>query len=87
MKQWLSEWKGAYHSVHFDVQSSPPYHLPGELGPAHWPQSRYSHIIKLREKAFNYSKSVWADYIWVLCIYKCIGITPLVLIKTPQLIH
>lgn len=69
INEWLSEWEQAYHSVHVDLQPSPPYHIRGESGPAHWPDTRFSHIIDLREKALYFSKSVWADYIWVLYIF------------------
>lgn len=62
---WLSEWARYYHIVDSEINSSPPYHLPGELGSAHWPHSRYSHIINLREQALVAAQQSWADYIWV----------------------
>lgn len=65
IERWLTAWAGAYHLVHKDIKQSPPYRLPEELGPAHWPLERYSHMIKLREKALEFSRKVWAEYIWV----------------------
>ncbi|KAG8296484.1 hypothetical protein J6590_056043 [Homalodisca vitripennis] len=66
VERWLSEWAGLYHEVSLEMQPSPPHHLPGELGPAHWPQARYSHIIGLREQALAFGRRSWADYVWFL---------------------
>lgn len=66
MEQWLTVWSSAYHSVNVEVTPSPPTHLFDEEGPAHWSRVRYLNVITLREQAFNFSKSVWADYVWVI---------------------
>lgn len=65
LHEWLTQWAGRYHGVDTVISPSPPYRLPDESGPAHWPLSRYSLIINLREKALNLAREMWADYIWV----------------------
>lgn len=37
----------------------------GELGPKHWPNSRYEYVMKLKQAALNFAKKRWADYILV----------------------
>ncbi|XP_039286759.1 glycosyltransferase 25 family member isoform X2 [Nilaparvata lugens] len=66
LQEWLAEWAAHYHGVDAEFSSSPPYRLPEENGPAHWPLSRYSHIISLREKALNAARNMWADFVWLL---------------------
>lgn len=38
---------------------------PGELGPKHWPNSRYEHVMKLKQAALTFARKRWADYILV----------------------
>lgn len=42
----------------------------GELGPKHWPNSRYEYVMKLKQAALNFARKRWADYI--LVCYKII---------------
>lgn len=37
----------------------------GELGPKHWPNSRYEYVMKLKQAALNFARKRWADYILV----------------------
>lgn len=37
----------------------------GELGPKHWPNSRYQYVMKLKQDALNFARKHWADYILV----------------------
>ncbi|KAK3567890.1 hypothetical protein QTP86_027309 [Hemibagrus guttatus] len=34
-----------------------------ELGPKHWPDSRFIHVMQLRQAAFQSARAQWADYI------------------------
>uniref|UniRef100_A0A671P346 Procollagen galactosyltransferase 2-like n=1 Tax=Sinocyclocheilus anshuiensis TaxID=1608454 RepID=A0A671P346_9TELE len=34
-----------------------------ELGPKHWPESRFTHVMKLRQAALAAARAQWADYI------------------------
>ncbi|PSN54543.1 Glycosyltransferase 25 family member [Blattella germanica] len=66
LKLWLSTVEDTYHSINAELLSSPPERLPDEKGPAHWPTSRFTHIIQLREEALAAARQKWADYIWFL---------------------
>ncbi|XP_075229791.1 glycosyltransferase 25 family member [Lycorma delicatula] len=66
LQEWLSQWASRYQGVDIVLSPSPPYRLPDELGPSHWPLSRYSHIINLREQALTIARQMWADFIWFL---------------------
>ncbi|XP_043550645.1 procollagen galactosyltransferase 1 [Chiloscyllium plagiosum] len=37
-----------------------------EMGPKHWSDSRYEHVMKLRQAALNSARDRWADYILFL---------------------
>lgn len=36
-----------------------------ELGPKHWPDSRFSHVMQLRQAALRSARAQWADYVLV----------------------
>lgn len=36
-----------------------------ELGPKHWPDSRFIHVLQLRQAALRSARAQWADYILV----------------------
>lgn len=38
---------------------------PDEIGPKHWPASRFSHVMKLRQAALRTAREKWSDYILV----------------------
>lgn len=38
---------------------------PDEEGPKHWSDSRYEHVMKLRQAALKAARDLWADYILV----------------------
>ncbi|KAG5887523.1 hypothetical protein JTB14_022135 [Gonioctena quinquepunctata] len=66
LRLWIAAVKDEYHSINteFVEDVSPQY--PHESGPAHWTVERFNHIIRLRESALNFARSIWADYL--LCI-------------------
>lgn len=65
LSTWVTEWARFYHAVDLIIRPSPPYYLYEETGPVHWPHSRYSHLISMKEQALNTARNLWADYIWV----------------------
>ncbi|KAF6202044.1 hypothetical protein GE061_004441 [Apolygus lucorum] len=65
LEKWLNAYKHLYHSVH-SVLERQGSSLRGEEGVAHWPLSRYRHVIPLRESALHTARYMWADYLWVL---------------------
>ncbi|KAL2097203.1 hypothetical protein ACEWY4_006410 [Coilia grayii] len=62
LEDWLSAVEGLYHSVEFRTAEETRPFL-GELGPKHWSDSRYTHVLKLRQAALSTARAVWADYI------------------------
>lgn len=38
---------------------------PDEIGPKHWPASRFAHVMKLRQAALRTAREKWSDYILV----------------------
>ena len=59
----------AFHCNHGDpvsaVSLSSFRSFAGELGPKHWPNSRYEYVMKLKQAALNFARKRWADYIMV----------------------
>ncbi|XP_044295261.1 procollagen galactosyltransferase 2 isoform X2 [Varanus komodoensis] len=40
-----------------------PPSYPEEIGPKHWPNSRFTHVMKLRQAALRTAREKWSDYI------------------------
>ncbi|XP_060132531.1 procollagen galactosyltransferase 2 isoform X2 [Zootoca vivipara] len=40
-----------------------PQSYAEEIGPKHWPNSRFTHVMKLRQTALRTAKEKWSDYI------------------------
>lgn len=38
-----------------------------EVGPKHWNNLRYEHVMKLRQGALDTAREIWADYLLVCC--------------------
>lgn len=64
LNKWLITSGTAYHSIDVKIDDEPKKY-DDEIGPAHWPHSRFQHIVKLRESALRTAQHRWVDYIWV----------------------
>lgn len=62
LREWLVAVKGLYHSVEWRPAEEPSSY-PDEEGPKHWSDSRYEHVMKLRQAALKSARDMWADYI------------------------
>ncbi|KAJ3604977.1 hypothetical protein NHX12_027028 [Muraenolepis orangiensis] len=62
LKEWLTVMQKSYHSVEWRPMDRPESYA-GEQGPKHWPNSRYEHVMKLKQAALNFARKRWADYI------------------------
>nr|XP_051697508.1 procollagen galactosyltransferase 2 isoform X6 [Oryctolagus cuniculus] len=40
-----------------------PESYPDEIGPKHWPSSRFAHVMKLRQAALRAAREKWSDYV------------------------
>ncbi|XP_050432465.1 glycosyltransferase 25 family member [Adelges cooleyi] len=65
LNEWISTSGTAYHSIDIKINKESSQY-DEEIGPAHWPNSRFQHIIELKETAINSARNFWADYIWFL---------------------
>lgn len=64
LNKWLETSGTVYHSVDVKIHDEPKKY-DDESGPAHWPHSRFQHVVELRESALCAARDRWADYIWV----------------------
>uniref|UniRef100_A0A3Q3AV41 Cerebral endothelial cell adhesion molecule n=1 Tax=Kryptolebias marmoratus TaxID=37003 RepID=A0A3Q3AV41_KRYMA len=62
LKEWLTVMQKYYHYVEWRPMDKPTSYA-GELGPKHWPNSRYEYVMKLKQAALNFARKHWADYI------------------------
>uniref|UniRef100_A0A3B4T3J2 Cerebral endothelial cell adhesion molecule n=1 Tax=Seriola dumerili TaxID=41447 RepID=A0A3B4T3J2_SERDU len=62
LKEWLTVMQKFYHYVEWRPMEQPTSYA-GELGPKHWPNSRYEYVMKLKQAALNFARKRWADYI------------------------
>ncbi|CAL8406029.1 unnamed protein product [Arctogadus glacialis] len=62
LREWLTVVQKHYHYVEWRPLDQPPSYA-GELGPKHWPNSRYEYVMKLKQAALNFARKRWADYI------------------------
>ncbi|XP_015272001.1 PREDICTED: procollagen galactosyltransferase 1 isoform X1 [Gekko japonicus] len=63
LREWLVNVQSMYHSVEWRPMDLPSRSYPDEEGPKHWSNSRYEHIMKLRQAALQSARDIWADYI------------------------
>ncbi|XP_050993353.1 procollagen galactosyltransferase 2 [Labeo rohita] len=63
LHEWLSEVENLYHSVHLQTMEEEESYYVDELGPKHWMESRFIHVMKLRQAALTSARTQWADYI------------------------
>ncbi|XP_068608749.1 procollagen galactosyltransferase 2 [Brachionichthys hirsutus] len=62
LKEWLAVMQKVYHYVEWRPMEQPTSYA-GEMGPKHWPNSRYEYVMKLKQAALNFARKRWADYI------------------------
>ncbi|KAG7254280.1 hypothetical protein CRUP_017254 [Coryphaenoides rupestris] len=62
LREWLTVMQKHYHYVEWRPMEQPVSYV-GELGPKHWPNTRYEYVMKLKQAALNFARKRWADYI------------------------
>nr|XP_033773160.1 procollagen galactosyltransferase 2 [Geotrypetes seraphini] len=62
LREWLKNVKNLYHFVEWRPMEEPRSY-PDEIGPKHWPNSRFTHVMKLRQAALRTAREKWADYV------------------------
>ncbi|XP_064172358.1 procollagen galactosyltransferase 1 [Anguilla rostrata] len=61
LRDWLIQVQSLYHYVEWRPKEEPQAYEE-EAGPKHWPNHRYSHLMKLRQTALEAAREMWADY-------------------------
>ncbi|OXB84329.1 UNVERIFIED_CONTAM: hypothetical protein H355_007212 [Colinus virginianus] len=62
LREWLKNVQNLYHDVEWRPMEDPQSY-PEEMGPKHWPSSRFTHVMKLRQAALRAAREKWSDYI------------------------
>uniref|UniRef100_A0A672I0X4 procollagen galactosyltransferase n=1 Tax=Salarias fasciatus TaxID=181472 RepID=A0A672I0X4_SALFA len=64
LRDWLIKVQNYYHYVEWRPDEDSRY-VCDELGPKHWNNLRYEHVMKLRQAALDTAREIWADYLLV----------------------
>nr|XP_051697504.1 procollagen galactosyltransferase 2 isoform X2 [Oryctolagus cuniculus] len=62
LREWLRNVRDLYHYVEWRPMDKPESY-PDEIGPKHWPSSRFAHVMKLRQAALRAAREKWSDYV------------------------
>uniref|UniRef100_A0AAQ5YTI5 Glycosyl transferase family 25 domain-containing protein n=1 Tax=Amphiprion ocellaris TaxID=80972 RepID=A0AAQ5YTI5_AMPOC len=62
LHEWLRGVQLLYHSVEWRPMEEPSS-FADEEGPKHWPNSRFIHVMKLKQAALRAARRLWTDYI------------------------
>ncbi|KAL4659186.1 procollagen galactosyltransferase 1-like [Arapaima gigas] len=61
LRDWLMRVQNLYHYVEWRPREEPRSY-EDEVGPKHWTNERYAHVMKLRQTALESAREMWADY-------------------------
>ncbi|GAA6222576.1 procollagen galactosyltransferase 2-like [Lates japonicus] len=62
LQEWLRGVQHLYHSVEWRPLEQPSSYAD-EQSPKHWPDSRFTHVMKLKQAALRAARRLWTDYI------------------------
>ncbi|KAI4882407.1 hypothetical protein NFI96_025174 [Prochilodus magdalenae] len=65
LRDWLINVQKLYHYVEWRPKEEPRAY-PDEEGPKQWPNSRYAHVMRLRQAALESARDMWADYLMIV---------------------
>ncbi|XP_032689726.1 glycosyltransferase 25 family member isoform X1 [Odontomachus brunneus] len=65
LSKWINSEGEKYHSLNVYLNATSTG-FEDERTIADWSLRRFAHIIDLRERALNYARQIWADFIWML---------------------
>ncbi len=68
LKEWLGR-QSEYHSKNVvidDTEGSQIRHYDQTEGPLQWSDSRFRHVMELKETALLEARKMWADFVWYL---------------------
>ncbi|KAF3844123.1 hypothetical protein F7725_016171 [Dissostichus mawsoni] len=65
LRDWLVKAQNDYHYVEWRPDDETRFAFEDEVGPKHWNNLRYEHVMKLRQAALETAREIWADYLLV----------------------
>ncbi|GFO17746.1 glycosyltransferase 25 family member 1 [Plakobranchus ocellatus] len=65
LKEWLAAVSSSYHSVETKIDEKQRGYTD-EASPLEWTEKRMSNVMKMRQKALDYARKIWADYIFMI---------------------
>ncbi|XP_072531356.1 procollagen galactosyltransferase 1 [Salminus brasiliensis] len=65
LRDWLVNVQKLYHYVEWRPKEEPRAY-PDEEGSKQWPNTRYAHLMKLRQAALESAREMWADYLMIV---------------------
>ncbi|XP_074871269.1 inactive glycosyltransferase 25 family member 3 [Carettochelys insculpta] len=60
--EWLTAMEKHYHHIEWKSVEEPRSY-PNELGPKHWTDERYQHVMRLKQEALSFARAKGADYL------------------------
>lgn len=66
IEKWASKYHKEYNGMFILTNKTTGSHFSDEKSPNHWSPKRFKHVINLREKALDFSRKMWCDYIFML---------------------
>lgn len=64
LNNWINSERNKYHSLSINLNTTSIGHHD-EITITDWSPQRFAHVIDLRERALNYARGAWADFILV----------------------
>ncbi len=71
MNKWIASVEKSYHQIFHELTASP--NVDDDKIPTNWTQERFRHIINLREEALEKGREMWADFVWVIDLFRFEG--------------
>nr|XP_056716152.1 inactive glycosyltransferase 25 family member 3 [Euleptes europaea] len=62
LREWLTAMEGHYRHIEWRAEDGPSSYAD-EVGPKHWTDERFEHVMKLKQGALNFARAERADYI------------------------
>ncbi|CAH0715963.1 unnamed protein product, partial [Brenthis ino] len=66
LREWKTFREAEYHGFYLKADELTPTLHPDEKNVSSWTPKRHRHIIRLREKALNFARRKWSDYLFML---------------------
>ncbi|XP_053623852.1 glycosyltransferase 25 family member [Plodia interpunctella] len=66
IETWAENYASEYNGVYITKNTTSPKLHFEEKSPTHWSIARFRHVIALREKALQFAKNMWADYLFMI---------------------